>query len=429
MDKIKEKNQQKSAGKIEDTTAKKDVKNLQNSRRKGVKLKKFLKNPFVQLLFAIFLCSCFYAHLSYDVIRIFLTISSCLRETLVFVLPFLLFSFIAVALSAIPREGMVFVLGLMGAVFISNFTNIMVSGCVGFFLLSGIHSNEIIESSVNFTPFFNLNLPAIASTSQALLAGVIVGFLNSFYPNQIVTKVIKTLHSWVMIFMKRFFVPLLPIFVCGFLLKLFAEGRLTGFVAQNSAICLKVFGFLLFYLGIWLALAGSFKKERMLEILKNAFPAIITAFSTMSSAAALPLSLEAAEKNTKDKVLADAVMPLTLNFHMVGDTIIVPILSMLVLLTFNHPLPSLPQFIMFGAFFVLNKFAGGGVPSGTIMVTVPVLQQYMGFDDSMIAFIIALYGVVDPIATSGNVAANNFFVVIFQKIRKAIKKITGANAA
>ena len=176
------------------------------------------------------------------------------------------------------------------------------------------------------------------------------------------------------------------------------------------------------YLFLWLSVAASFKRDRIIEILKNALPAIVTAFSTMSSAAALPLSLEAAEKNTKDKVLADAVMPLTLNFHMVGDTIIVPIMAMLVLLAFNHPLPSISEFILFGIFFVLNKFAGGGVPSGTIMVTVPVLKQYFGFDDSMTAFIIALYGVIDPIATSGNVAANNFFVVIFQKIRKTVKK-------
>ena len=289
-------------------------------------------------------------------------------------------------------------------------------------MLSGSHSRELVENAVTFSPFFELNLPAVASTPSALLAGVIVGFINSFKPNEYVTLVIKTLHAWVMAFMKKFFVPLLPLFVSGFLLKLFAEGRMTGFVSQNSATYLKMFTFLWCYLGLWLAVAASFKKDRMIEIFKNAFPAIITAFSTMSSAAALPLSLQAAEKNTKDKVLADAVMPLTLNFHMVGDTIIVPILALMVALTFNHPLPSIPEFFMFGIFFVLNKFAGGGVPSGTIMVTVPVLQKYLGFDDAMVAFIIALYGVIDPIATSGNVAANNFFVVIFQKIRKFAKQ-------
>lgn len=385
-------------------------------------LKRVIFNPLVQLICAMAFCLCCYADLNPNTIKFFLTISVCLKEMLTFVLPFLLFSFIAVALSAIPREGMLFVAGLMVVVFISNFINILISGTVGFCILSGGSSREIAGSSINFLPFFELNLPVIASTSHALFAGVVVGLWNSFRPNKMIARVIKTIHSWVMIFMKKFFVPLLPVFVSGFLLKLFAEGRMTGFVTENSTVYLKLFGFLLCYLMLWLAAAASFKIEKMVEILKNALPAIVTAFSTMSSAAALPLSLDAAEKNTRDKVLADAVMPLTVNFHMVGDTIVVPILSMLVILAFNHPLPTASQFIMFGVFFILNKFAGGGVPSGTIMVTVPVLKQYFGFDDSMIAFIIALYGITDPISTSANVAANNFFVVIFQKIRKIAKK-------
>jgi Na+/H+-dicarboxylate symporter len=347
-----------------------------------------------------------------------------MREMLIFVLPFLLFSFVAVALSAIPKEGMLFVLGLMAMVFLSNFINVLISGIVGFFILSDLQTHEVVETTVTFAPFFCLNLPQIASTSNALMAGIAVGFFNSLRPNQYISKTINFLHTCVMCFMKKFFIPLLPAFVGGFLLKLLAEGKMMGFVGQNTIICLMMCSFLICYLIFWLFMAAGFRFNRAVEVFKNASPAIITAFSTMSSAAALPLSLNAAEKNTKDKVLADAVMPLTLNFHMVGDTIIVPIMAMLVMISLNHPLPSVADFVLFGLFFVLNKFAGGGVPSGTIMVTVPVLREYLGFDDAMIAFIIAFYGVIDPIATAGNVAANNFFVIIFQKIRLLIKKYT-----
>jgi Na+/H+-dicarboxylate symporter len=342
---------------------------------------------------------------------------------LTFVLPFLLFSFIAMALSASPREGMLFVLALMIAVSISNFTNILISGGVGYFLLSGASAREVSNAAAPIMPLFFMKLPVIAGTVQALMAGIVVGFVNSFCPNRHITSLIGMLHGCVMKFMKRFFVPLLPIFVSGFLLKLFAEGRMTGFLRENSKICLIMCVFLLCYLTLWLFMAASFKRHRAVEILKNAFPAIVTAFSTMSSAAALPLSLESAHKNTKDKVLSDAFMPLTLNFHMLGDTVIVPILAMTVMLAFNHPLPSVGNYLLFGIFFVLNKFAGGGVPSGTIMVTVPLLRDYLGFDDAMVAFAIAFYGVIDPIATCGNVAANNFFVVIFQKMRNSVKKI------
>jgi Na+/serine symporter len=383
---------------------------------------KWLRNPVIQLLIVFGLVAILHNRLSSDAIRSFLTFSVCMRELLVFVLPFLLFSFVAVALSSIPKEGMLFVLSLMTVVFISNFLNVIISGCVGFCILSDLHTEEIAVSGVVFTPLFCLQLPRIISTSYALLAGVAVGLYNAYRPQKYVSKIIRFLHDCVLGFMKKFFIPLLPLFVGGFLLKLFAEGKMVGFVSKNTVVCLMMCSFLICYLLLWLLVAAKFKLNRATEIIKNILPAIVTAFSTMSSAAALPLSLDAAEKNTRDKVLSDAVMPLTLNFHMVGDTIIVPIMAMMVMLSFNHPLPSAMNFVMFGLFFVLNKFAGGGVPSGTIMVIIPVLKEYFCFDDAMIAFIVAFYGIIDPIATAGNVTANNIFVLFFQRIRSYFKK-------
>ena len=388
-------------------------------------LKKTLMNPIVQLIFAIAVAFTVHSKLSYDTIRFFLTVSCCLRETLMFMLPFLLFSFVAVALSNIKKDGMFFVLGLMLTVSISNFMNILISGTFGYFILSNVPAQQTASAIGNeITPFFSLHLPILLSTTHALMIGIVTGFYNSLYPNDHVSSFINFIREFVMIFLKRFFIPLLPIFVGGFMLKLFAEGRIAGFVEKNAVTCLMIFGFLWSYLILWLFVAASFHPSRAMEIFRNSLPAIITSFSTMSSASALPMSLDAAEKNTHDKTLSDAFIPLTVNFHMLGDTIIVPIMAMIVMLAFGHPLPSVSNFMMFGIFFVLNKFAGGGVPSGTIMVTVPVLKEYLNFDDSMIAFIIAFYGMMDPIATSGNVAANNFFVVIFQKIRNGVKKLS-----
>ncbi|MDR0662224.1 MAG: dicarboxylate/amino acid:cation symporter [Holosporales bacterium] len=385
-------------------------------------LKRFWGNSLVQLLCVIGIISIGHPWIPLEGAQFFLAISLVLRELLVFVLPFLLFSFIAVALSAIPKESMLFVLGLMATVFLSNFLNILISGCVGSCVLSGVEAQELPVSTVSVTPLFTCTLPQIAGTIPSLLAGVAIGLWLAFFPSKFLSSGIHFLHHLVMMFMKRFFVPLLPLFVGGFLLRLFLEGRMTGFVEHNTRICLLTCGFLWSYLALWLLIAASFRLSRAVQIFKTAFPAIVTAFSTMSSAAALPFSLEAARKNTQDKALSDAVMPLTLNFHMVGDTILVPIMALLVLQAFHHPLPGVVDFLLFGFFFVLNKFAGGGVPSGTIMVTVPVLEKYLGFDETMTAFIIAFYGVVDPIATSGNVAANNFFVILFQKMRNALKK-------
>ena len=101
-----------------------------------LKIKRGLSNTLLQLLITMLLVSTCVGYMSTDMIRFFLTISVCLREILVFVLPFLLFSFVATALANIPKESMFFVLALMVTVIISNFFNILVSGTVGFFLLS-----------------------------------------------------------------------------------------------------------------------------------------------------------------------------------------------------------------------------------------------------------------------------------------------------
>lgn len=142
----------------------------------------------------------------------------------------------------------------------------------------------------------------------------------------------------------------------------------------------------------------------------------------MSSAAALPFSLEAATKNTKDPTLANAVMPISLNFHMVGDTICIPIMAMIILQSFSMPMPSFGKFLGFGLCFVLNKFAGAGIPSGTIMVSLPILQSYLGFNESMLALIAAFYMLIDPITTTGNVTANNLLVIYIEKFWGHITK-------
>jgi Na+/H+-dicarboxylate symporter len=141
----------------------------------------------------------------------------------------------------------------------------------------------------------------------------------------------------------------------------------------------------------------------------------MTAASTMSSAAALPMSITGATKNTHNPVLANSVIPITLNFHMLGDTICIPIMALIVLRTFHMPPPTYWAFAVFGMFFVLNKFAGAGIPGGTIMVSLPVLQHYLGFSEDMLAFITTFYMLVDPITTTGNVTANNLLVIFINR--------------
>jgi Na+/H+-dicarboxylate symporter len=390
---------------------------------KNTFIKKVVTNLLFQLVFVIILCLFCYNHIGMNVIRFFLTMSVFLQEALMLVLPFLVFSSVAFALSEFRRNEIYFVLLLMPIVFISNFFHVFLSGMLGFSLLSDIKTYDIITST-EIVPFFQFKLTSMGTMVIALVLGIVIGIYGSLYKNKYVDIVLCKIRGLVMLFMQKFFIPLLPVFVGGFFLKLFSENQMNGFIEANIYIFLKLLLILILYYTLWLCIAAKFKINRVLEIIKNIFPATLTAFVTMSSAIALPLSLAASEKNTKDKKLVGAVMPLTLSFHLIGDTLIVPIMCMTVLLAFNHVLPTAYNFAVFSLFFIANQFVGAGVPNATIMVLIPVLTQYWGYSDVMVAFAIAFYAIIEPVSTVGNVVANNLFIILIHRVKIRLEQVS-----
>lgn len=380
----------------------------------GMSIKKITTNLLFQLIITIILCLFYRNYVGINTIRFFLTISVLLRESLIFVLPFLVFSFVAVALLQFKQNHKFLILLLVPLVFMSGFFHVFLSGILGYSMLSDIKTQETIITN-EIIPFVQFELVNMNIIIIALAMGVAVGIYNSIYKHKLLETVLYGMRSLIIQFMQKFFIPLLPLFIVGFFLKLSYENQMSGFVGANMFVFLKILLALFLYYLFWIYVAVGFKVGRSLEMLKNMLPAILTGFITMSSAIALPLSLNAAEKNTRNKNLSDTIMPLTLSLHLIGDTLLVPIMCMFVLLVFNHPLPTIYNFAAFSIFFIVNQFAGAGVPNATIMLLIPVLIKYWGYNDVMIAFVIAFYAIVEPISTAGNIAANNIFVVLVHK--------------
>lgn len=389
------------------------------------RLKKLLKEPFVRIVLTLAFCFSFYAVLPESFLRGALTLSLILKGLLLFFIPFLIFSGTAMAFASLKNNGLWFIITMMGIIITSNFLNLMFSGVVACYLMPLLthldHQAPLAVSEAVINPYFYCNFPKIFPNAWALILGISSGILSAFFGMPKYMRFVQQVHRMTMGFMLRIFIPTLPLFLLGFVLKLLVEGQLSYFVMNNGKACLLMVGFLVLYLCIWLIAAKRCSRLSYGVLLKNVFPPIITGATTMSSAAALPFSIEAATKNTKDPVLANAVMPISINFHMVGDTICIPILAIIILTSFSCPMPTFGAYLFFGLCFVLNKFAGAGIPGGTIMVSLPILQNYLGFSEEMLALIAAFYMLIDPITTAGNVAANNFLVIF---IKKAWGRIT-----
>lgn len=381
------------------------------------------KKTLAQMIFVIFVCLFSYPFIPNDVISYFYAVSLALKSVLIFILPFLIIGAMASSFAKIPKGGFVFTICVLLGVTLSNFINLTVAYFFGKAVINESGITELAVGAIEkIQPAFNFVLPKLINNGYALIIGLVIGIACSLFSLPRIESYANKLNNIAMFFMSKIFIRVLPIFIAGFLLKMLKEGELKQMFESQLFATLSVVLMIVCYLAIWFVVAAGFRWSRMKEIFLNILPAMITAFSTMSSAATLPLSLEAAEKNTKDPLLSRSLIPMIMNFHMLGSSMAVSVAALIIMTCFKMPLPDYSHFAVFGAYFVLNKFAGAGVPAGSIIVTLPFFKSVLGFTDDMTGLILAFYIVFDPIITLGNVTANNLFVIYTQKVIRYFKK-------
>jgi Na+/H+-dicarboxylate symporter len=289
---------------------------------------------------------------------------------------------------------------------------------IGFIRMLGVP--KAFENTLS--PLWTLSFPTLMSTEHALMIGFLLGTLFKYVFKEKGQKLSHFLYQGSYLFLNRFFIPLMPLFILGFTLKLQHEGLLNFIVEDYFRIFLIISSLLLAYNVFIFFNLAKFSVRELKEYLTHVLPAALTGFSTMSSAASLPLTLKAAHHNTQEKEVTTAIAASTVNNHLVGDCFAIPIMALALLCAFQMPLPDLSTYLTFAFFFVMAKFAVAAVPGGGILVMLPILKTYLGFTPDMLSLITLLYFLFDPVITFMNVLGNGAFTILFQRIHKLITK-------
>ena len=366
------------------------------------------------LLFLLGLVLLFGPYIPFGAKSFFLFCSLFLKSLLLFLLPFIIFIYLVTSLTSFEGNIFKFISILLLAVCVSNFISTMIA--------FGLAHNglPVIAAQVSFrenvlVPLWTWGFPSFISNEWALGSGLVVGLFLSIYPLQTALNFIDKGKYLAAIFLNQIFIPLIPLFVLGFLLKMETEGILWSLIQTYCPIVLLLIGVYSIYLGFLYWVAAGFSFQKTLGFIRASFPSALTGLSTMSSAAAMPLTLKGAEINSGKPTLVRAIIPATVSIHLVGDSIGVPILAMAIMGTFGLPLPDFQTFLIFAAYFIIAKFAIAAVPGGGIIVMIPVLEKYLGFTSDMSGLITALYMLFDPLFTSTNVMGNGAFAIIVSR--------------
>lgn len=381
--------------------------------------KSMLKSLPVQLILVIFGAYFLSDVFNLETIRFFFTLSCGLKEILMGVLPFIIFSYITAAILSMEQRAPLLIFSILALVTLSNAFTVLLSYGIGIHALplltfGGTGLAEIRDS---VTPLFSLPVPEILAPDKSMLLGIAVGLIFSFVKAPSVKTLAQNMRHYVTLFLQKAFIPLLPLYVFGFILKMKYEGTFSILVKNSGHIFGLLCLFILAYLSLLYFIASGFRPSRFLELVRNMAPAGITGFSTMSSAATMPVTLAATEKNMGgDEQFSDLVIPTTVNIHLMGDALAIPILALAVLSLSGMPLPTFENYLLFTAYFCLAKFSVAGIPGGGVIVMLPILQKYLHLTPEMAGLVTTIYIVQDPLFTSANVMGNGAFALLVRKI-------------
>lgn len=367
----------------------------------------FRKTPFILLVVIVFTLL-LTPLASLEVKQALYAMSLSIKEIIVFILPLIIFGLLFKAASTLADRATKLIGVILIAVCCSNFFSTFLSHYIGIWIYQFDLSMIVPSQQNGLKTLWTWSLPKWIANSHAMFAGIVLGIFSTKISPLVTARVAACMESMINKILQAI-LYIIPLFVAGFIVKLQEDGIVGTIIKDYTSVFLCVVLTLITYLSCMYFVLHKFNKKSFISHFKNILPAAMSGFSTMSSAASMPLTIIGTENSVKNKYLARSVIPATVNIHLIGDCIAIPIFAYAVLKSFGMPAPSLISYLIFTCYFVLAKFSVAAVPGGGILIMLPILENYLGFNAEMLSLMTALYFLFDPIVTCANVMGNSAF--------------------
>ena len=222
-----------------------------------------------------------------------------------------------------------------------------------------------------------------------------------------ISEMIMLILGWIM--------RLAPLGIMALLLKLIATQDI-ALLSALSRFVLVVMGATLFHgLVVLPLILYVFTRIGPVTFLKGARESLITAFSTSSSSATIPVTLRCVEKNLHVKSeIAGFVVPLGATVNMDGTALYEAVAAIFVANLSGIHLNIVQQIIVFLT-AILASIGAPGIPSAG-MVTMMMVLQAVGLPAQAVAILLPIDRFLDTVRTAVNVEGDMIGSLIVQKL-------------
>lgn len=351
--------------------------------------------------------------------QILITFKALFGQLLFFTVPLLILFFITSGIAALPRNSGKLLGRTLGIAYLST----IAAGTLAFLvatlvipMLAPAAADLASTEGVNLTPYIEMNIPPVMSVMSALALAFIFGLGIASTQATSLKQLSDQGRDIIQLLLTKIIIPFLPLYIAGVFAQMAAAG--TVFVTLKTFGIVLVLAIVLHW--VWICslfvIAGFKAGKSPFGLIKNMLPAYFTALGTMSSAATIPVALQATKNNGVKEDVANFTVPLCATVHLSGSTItIVSCAVAVIMMKSNLEIPSLLTMLPFILTLGVVMLAAPGVPGGAVMSAVGLLGSMLGFGEGAIALMIALYMAQDSFGTACNVTGDGAIAVLVDK--------------
>lgn len=282
--------------------------------------------------------------------------------------------------------------------------------------------HQLVEAQVNhrFTELFLKIIPsniftALVKTEMlgiiffSLLFGYCISKIKSHF-SQTVLDFVKGIFQ-IMIEFTHMVIKFLPIGVFFLVAKTISETGVYSLYSMGLFTITVFLGFMFFTLAALPLLLKWMAKVSPIRHFTAMAPAIITAFSTSSSSATLPITIDCVEKRAGvSNRICSLVIPLGTSLNMSGSALYECVAAMFVAQAYGITLSFLAQFSIV-LLALISSVGVAGVPSASLVALIVILKT-MGLPIDGIGLFIAVDRLLDMCRTAVNVFSDSCCAVL-----------------
>lgn len=262
-------------------------------------------------------------------------------------------------------------------------------------VFNSIASGDMMPIIV-FSVFFGLGTAAVGEKGK-----IIVDFLNS------VSQVMFKITGWIM--------KLSPIGVCALIGVTLAELGVSALAPLSYFVLLTYLTMMVFVLVV-MGLAARIFGFKITDLLKVVKEEAILAFSTASSEAALPRSIDKMTKFGVSPSIVSFVIPTGYTFNLDGSAIYQSLAALFLAQAYGIHLSIGQQLTLLVALMITSK-GMAGVPGASFVVLLATVST-VGIPVYGLTFIAGIDRFIDMARTAVNVIGNSLATVIIGKSEK-----------